>query len=169
MLTVVKSKPVCFPLSIYPVPAFPPFTCRLLLTICCWPAGPTQLQVLLQGQFAVCNERYTYTCVYLWPSVRVCKSMDWQRVCAFVLSCLDMDTARERSETGANCSRQRDLLWLHHSTALASVQATTTTAQAHSRARAPVAGTLHTGAAAPVSVVFYSNTVRCTFEHALRK
>lgn len=116
MLTVVKSKPVCSPLSIYPVPAFPPFTCRLLLTIRCWPAGPTQLQVLLQGQFAVCNERYTYTCVYLWPSVRVCMTMDWQRVCAFVLSCLDMDTARERSETGANCSRQRDLLWLHHST-----------------------------------------------------
>lgn len=165
MLTVVKSKPVCFPLSIYPIPAFPPFTCRLLLTICCWPPGPTQLQVLLQGQFAVCNERYTYTCVYLWPSVRKCMSMDWQRVCAFVLSCLDMDTARERSETGANCSRQRDLLWLHHSTGPGS-----SSGHHHrARARALAAGTLHAGAAAPVSVVFYSNTVRCTFEHALRK
>lgn len=172
MLTVVKSKPVCFPLSIYTART-PPFICRLPLTVCCWPAGSDSVTGFAPGSVRSVQEAiYIYRCVCVCVClctcgqvcvrlcVCVCVCIDWQRVCAFVLSCLDMDTARVRSETGANCSRQRHLLWLHHSTGPGS-------APGHQRPRA--ARVCAAAAAAPVSVVFYSNTVRCTFEHALRK
>lgn len=69
MLTVVKSKPVCFLLSIYPSslcqpPPLPSLSYAVYrLAFAAGLLAPTQLQVLLQGQFAVCAKSEIHMCV----------------------------------------------------------------------------------------------------------